>query len=97
VTVTVPVAVAVKPTEQVPAVRVQLVGVKEPAAPVDVNETVPVGVEAVPGEVSVTVAVHVDATPTTTGEVQETAVAVARRLTTKLVVPLLPVCPASPP
>src|SRR3979490_2413044 len=90
VAVTVPVAVAVKDTEHEPAVRVQLVGVNEPVAPVDVNATVPVGVVAVPGEVSVTVAVQVEAWPTTTGEVQETAVAVARRLTVMLLLPELP-------
>lgn len=89
VTVTVPVAVAVKVTEHVPAANVQLAGLNVPAAPVEVNDTVPVGVLAVPADVSATVAVQVDATPTTTGEVQDTVVEVVLGLTVILPVPVL--------
>ena len=66
--------------------------VKVPAAPVLVNETVPVGVICVPRFVcgSVTVAVHV---VTWLGEIlvgeQLTVVVVRRTFTTMLVVPLL--------
>jgi hypothetical protein len=80
----VPVAVAVKVTEQLPDARAHVVELKDPAGPVSVNVTVPVGVVMVPGEVSVTVAVQDDATPTTTGLVQTTAVEVVRRLTVTL-------------
>jgi hypothetical protein len=80
----VPVAVAVNVTEQVPDARAHVVELKDPAGPVSVNVTVPVGVVTVPGEVSVTVAVQDDATPTTTGLVQTTAVDVVRRLTVTL-------------
>ena len=76
-----PVAVAVNVTEHVPLARVQVVALNDPAAPVSVKVTVPVGVEAVPGEVSVTVAVQVDPWEMTTGVVQFTAVLVARGLT----------------
>ena len=71
----------------VPA-RVQVV--KVPVTPVWLSATVPVGVMKVPAEVSVTVTVQVEAWLITTGVVQLTAVVVARRLTTMLVVPLLP-------
>jgi len=57
----VPVAVAVKVTEQLPDTRAQVVELNEPAEPVSVNVTVPVGVVTVPGEVSVTVAVQDEA------------------------------------
>ncbi len=96
-TVTVPVAVAVKVTEQVPAARVQLATLNEPAAPVLLNETVPVGVDAVPGEVSAVVAVHVEATPTTTGVVHVTVVEVVLRMTVTDPVPVLVACVESPP
>ncbi len=85
-TVTVPAAVAVKDTEHVPALSVQLVGVNDPAAPVLVNETVPVGV----GEVlEVTVAVHVEAWPITTGVVHDTVVVVGPAVTVTLAAPEL--------
>ena len=54
-------AVAVKVTEQLPDTRAQVVELKEPAGPVSVKVTVPVGVMIVPGEVSLTVAVQDDA------------------------------------
>ena len=63
--------------------------VKVPVTPVSDNATVPVGVMKVPAEVSVTVTVHADPWLATTGVVQDTAVVVARLLTTILVVPLL--------
>jgi hypothetical protein len=80
----VPVAVAVNVTEQVPETRAQVVELKDPAGPVSVNVTVPVGVVTVPAEVSVTVAAQDDATPTTTGLVQTTAVDVVLVLTVTL-------------
>ncbi len=89
VTVTVPVAVAVNVTEHVPDARVHDAALKDPAAPVDVNATVPVGVLAIPAEVSATVAVHADATPTTTGLVQDIVVEVVLGLTVILPVPEL--------
>ncbi len=97
VTVTVPVAVAVNVTEQVPAANVQLAGLNEPAAPVDVNDTVPVGTLVIPADVSATVAVHVEATPTTTGEVHEIVVEVVLGLTVMLPVPELPEWVPLPP
>ncbi len=95
-TVTVPVAVAVKVTEHVPAAKVQLAALNDPAAPVEVNATVPVGVLAIPADVSATVAVHVDATPTTTGLVQLIVVDVVLGLTMIDPVPVLVECVASP-
>ena len=50
-----------KVTEQLPDTRAQVVELNEPAGPVSVNVTVPVGVIMVPGEVSLTVAVQDDA------------------------------------
>ncbi len=86
----VPVAVAVNVTEHVPAVSVQLAnGVKLPAGPVSVNETVPVGVLVVPAAVSATVAVQVDPWLTTTGEVHATVVDVVLALSVTDAVPLL--------
>ena len=79
-----PVAVAVKVTEQLPETRVHVVELKDPAGPVSVNVTVPVGAIIVPGEESVTVAVQDEATPTTTGLVQTTAVDVLRLFTVTL-------------
>jgi hypothetical protein len=94
----VPVAVAVKVTEQLPETRVHVVELNEPAGPVSVKVTVPVGVILVPAEVSVTVAVHVDATPTMTGLVQTTTVDVVRGLTVTLAATLvLPLWVESPP
>ena len=84
-----PVAVAVKVTEQLPETRVQVVELKDPAGPVSVNVTVPVGVVTVPADVSVTVAVHDEATPTTTGLVQTTAVEVVRGFTVTLAAALV--------
>jgi len=80
----VPVAVAVNVTEQLPDTRAQVVELNEPAGPVSVKVTVPVGVVTVPGEVSVTVAVHEEAWFTTTGLVQTTAVEVLRLFTVTL-------------
>jgi len=57
----VPLAVAVNVTEQLPDTSVQVVELNEPAGPVSVNVTVPVGVMMVPGEVSDTVAVQDEA------------------------------------
>ncbi len=85
----VPVAVAVKVTEQLPDTRAQVVELNEPAGPVSVNVTVPVGVIMVPGEVSLTVAVQDDAWFTTTGLVQTTAVEVVRTLTVTLAATLV--------
>ena len=82
-------AVAVKVTEQLPDTRAHVVELNEPAGPVSVNVTVPVGVVAVPGEVSVTVAVHDEAWPITTGLVQTTVVEVARRFTVTLAAALV--------
>jgi len=74
----VPVAVAVNVTEQLavpvtPATRAQVVELNEPAGPVSVKVTVPVGVVGL-ALVSVTVAVHNDPWLTTTGLAQETMV-----------------------
>ncbi len=78
----VPAAVAVNVTEHVPDTSVQLAaGVKLPAGPVSVNETLPVGVEVVPGEVSATVALQVEPWLMKTGLVHETVVLVALLLT----------------
>ena len=90
----VPVAVAVNVTEQFavptgPATRAHVVELNEPAGPVSVNVTVPVGVVTVPGEVSVTVAVQDEATPTRTGLVQMTAVDVLRLFTVTLAAALV--------
>jgi len=71
----------VKVTVQEPLARVHEAALSVPADPLFVNDTVPVGVLAVPRDVSVTVAVQVEAWLTTTGEVQLTAVVVARLLT----------------
>jgi len=85
----VPVAVAVKDTEQLPETRVQAAELKDPAGPVSVNLTPPVGVTGVPGEVSDTVAVHDEDWFTITGLEQITVVEVARRFTVMLAVPLV--------
>ena len=84
---------------RVPAIRLQGLPVKAPAAPVLVKVTVPVGVICVPGLLagSLTVAVHVVAWP---GEMlvgeQLIVVVVGRVLTTILVVPLLKLWAESP-
>lgn len=94
----VPVAVAVKVTEQLPEARVQVVKLEGPPGPVSLKVTVPVPVTADPGEVSDTVAVHNDAWFTTTGLAQTRAVEVARGLTVILTGELmLPPCIESPP
>jgi hypothetical protein len=85
----VPVAVAVNVTEHVPAAKVHVVELNDPAGPVSVNVTVPVGVVTVPADVSVTVAVHDEATPTTTGLVQTTEVDVVLGLTVTLAAALV--------
>jgi len=85
----VPVAVAVNVTEQLPDTRAHVVELNEPAEPVSVKVTVPVGVVTVPAEVSDTVAVQDEATPTTTGVVQTTAVDVVRGLTVTLAAALV--------
>ena len=82
-------AVAVNVTVQLPETRVQVVELKDPAGPVSVNVTVPVGVVTVPAEVSETVAVQDDATPTTTGLVQTTTVDVVRGFTVTLAAALV--------
>jgi hypothetical protein len=81
----VPAAVAVKLAEQVaipvpPATRVQGLPVNEPAGPVLVKLTVPVGVVGL-AFVSVTVAVQEEAWLTTTGVEQATVVVVVRNCT----------------
>jgi len=83
--------VAVAP---VPA-KVQGDPVKVPV-PLEVNETVPVGVLVVPGEVSATVAVHVPACPTLRVEGQASVVVVVRLLTVTLALPVLVAWVASP-
>jgi hypothetical protein len=85
----VPVAVAVNVTEQVPEARAQVVELNDPAGPVSVNVTVPVGVVTVPAEVSVTVAVQDEAWLITTGLVQTTAVDVVLGLTVTLAAALV--------
>ncbi len=85
----VPVAVAVKVTEQLPDTRAHVVELNEPAGPVSVKVTVPVGVMIVPGEVSLTVAVQDEAWPITTGLVQTTAVEVVRTFTVTLAAALV--------
>jgi hypothetical protein len=85
----VPVAVAVKVTEQLPDTNVHVVELNEPAGPVSVKVTVPVGVVTIPAEVSVTVAVHDEAWFTTTGLVQTTVVEVVRGLTVTLAAALV--------
>jgi len=85
----VPVAVAVNVTEQLPDTRVQVVELNEPAGPVSVNVTVPVGVVTVPAEVSLTVAVQDEAWLIATGLTQTTAVEVVRGLTATLAAALV--------
>ena len=85
----VPVAVAVKVTEQLPETKVHVVELNEPAGPVSVKVTVPVGVVTVPADVSVTVAVHEEAWFTTTGLVHTTAVEVVRGFTVTLAAALV--------
>ena len=79
----VPVAVGVNVTEQLPRDREQLAGVRVPGAvPDEVNLTVPAGVLAVPDAVSVTVAVQVEPLFIATAEgAQLTVVEVERPVT----------------
>ena len=94
----VPVAVAVKVTEQPPETRLQVAELKDPAAPVSVKFTLPVGVINVPGDVSDTVAVQDEAWLTTTGLEQTNAVEVVREFTVILAAALvLPPWDESPP
>src|SRR5712691_10392321 len=96
--VAVPVAVAVKVTEQLPEAKVQVAELKDPAAPVSLNARLPVGVTVVPGEVSDTFAVHDEAWFTTTGVEQTTMVEVVRWFTVILAATLvLPLWDESPP
>jgi hypothetical protein len=92
-----PVVLGVKVTEHVPvADRVHVVAEKAPAAPVEVNVTVPAGVVAPAPLVSVTVAVHVEACAIETDAgIHETVVEVVRRVpvTVPLVAPLLVLAP----
>ena len=98
VIVAVPVAIAVKVTEHLPETRVQVAELKDPAAPVSVKLTRPVGVITVPGDVSDTVAVHDEAWFATTGLEQFKAVEVVRGFTVILAAALvLPPCDESPP
>jgi hypothetical protein len=98
VMVAVPVAVAMKVTEQLPEARVQVAELKDPAAPTSVKLTLLDGVIVVPGEVSETVAVHDEAWFTTTGLEQVTEMEVVRRLTVMLAEALvLPLWDESPP
>lgn len=76
-------------TEQLPETRVHVAELKDPAGPVSVKVTVPVGVMIVPVEVSVTVAVHEEAWLITTGVVQTTAVEVVRGFTVTLAAALV--------
>jgi len=85
----VPVDVAVKATEQLPEARVQVAELKDPAGPVSLNVTLPVGVNAVPGDVSETDAVHDEAWLTTTGVEHTKAVEVVRGITVILAAALV--------
>ena len=76
-----PVAIAVKVTEHLPETRVQVAELKDPASPVSVKLTRPVGVIDVPGDVSDTVAIHEEAWFTTTGLEQFKAVELVRGFT----------------
>jgi len=89
VTDAVPAADGVNVTEHDPLANVHEGELNVPAAPLEENETVPVGVLVGAGEVSVTVAVHVEPWFTTTGETHETAVLVDRNVTTTDAVALL--------
>jgi len=85
--VSTPAPVGVKVTEQLPAIKLQLVaGENVPLAVPDlVKPTVPAGVLDVPVAVSVTVAVHVEPLFVTTVDgAQPTAVAVERPVTVRL-------------
>jgi len=84
------VELGVKVTEQLPLASVQLGALKVPAPPVEVNATVPAGVELPAPLVSVTVAVHVDAWLIGSVDgLQTTVVDVVLALTTIVVAPEL--------
>ena len=87
VTDAVPAADGVNVTEHDPLANVHVAVLNVPAAPVDANDTVPVGVLVGAGDVSVTVAVHVEPWFTTTGDAQETTVLVDRNVTATVAVP----------
>ena len=98
VIVAMPVAIAVKVTEHLPETRVQVAELKDPASPVSVKLTRPVGVIDVPGDVSDTVAVHEEAWFTTTGLEQFKVVEVVRGFTVIIATALvLPPWDESPP
>ena len=93
-----PVAIAVKVTEQLPETRMQVEALKDPAAPVSVKFTLPLGVIIVPGDVSETVTVQDEAWFTRTGLEQTSAVEVVRGFTVILAAALvLPPWDESPP
>ena len=98
----VPAAVGVNVTEQLPETRPQLVGLKDPlAVPALMKLTVPVGVLGVPVAVSVRVAVQVEPLLVTTDEgAQLTVVEVERPVTVSvndwLPVLVLKLCFVSP-
>jgi hypothetical protein len=73
----------------VPPLRLQLVALKVPE-PVVLQLTLPVGVPAAGAVVSETVAVHVTLTPAVVEVGVQLAAVPLDRLTTRLVVPLLP-------
>ena len=88
--VAVPAVVAVKVTEHEPLTSVHVGELNVPdAVPLAVKLTVPVGVLVGAGEVSVTVAVQVLPWLITTGDVLETTVLVALRVTDRANVLLL--------
>jgi hypothetical protein len=94
----VPAAVGVKVTGQLPEDRMQTEVLKDPATPVSVKLTTPVGVIAVPGDVSETVAVQVEAWSTSTGLEQTMVADVARGFELTVVEALvLPLWVESPP
>lgn len=95
--IAVPVAVAVKDTEQLPEIRVQVAELRDPGAPVSVKLILPDGVIVVPGDVSETVAAQDEAWFTTTGLVQTKEVEVVRGSAVILAAVLvLPPCDESP-
>jgi len=89
---------AVNVAEQLPEARVHVVELNDPAAPVLLNVTVPVGVIAVPTSLSVTVAVHVvEELVLMDDGLHTTAVRVLRLFTATVVLPALVEWLLSPP